>query len=141
MGTAIAGMTFHYKDCQWRMKSFPIHFLSTSDIGKSANNHDESIIRSVLRNNDQIVSDVLIFSGTIASKPSVALDIKQHSNYSGSVRCIFHTFSLDVNEVVPSGDFTDVSLQKLATISSYLNTHKNIRTELMELQCRKYNYD
>lgn len=80
----ISGFTFHYVDSQWSMKSFPMHFLNTAYIGKTAGEH-EPIKRSAVTNNEKIGKRVLIFSGTSDNEPRLALGVYQTSSDEKSI--------------------------------------------------------
>lgn len=140
LGAPIAGLTFHYIDQNWILKSFPICFMNTVDIGKSAIEH-ESIIKSALRNNEKLGADVLIFSGTTDNEPSVALGMDQYLNFSGAFRCICHSLSLAVNDSIKDGDFLDACVNNIGKITNYLVMHKSVGAKLVELQCKEYTKD
>lgn len=123
MGFPTASMTFHYIDSQGNIKTFPIHFLSTSELDKSADEH-KLITRSALKNNDQIRSDILIISVTSDNKPSIAFGVDQYLNFSGPLRFICHKLGFAVYAFVFPGQFTYLGLEKINTITTYLNQNK-----------------
>lgn len=63
MDLPIAGITFHFVDRNWKLRSIPISFFDTEDLGKVSEDN-EQIIRSSISKNDLSREDVLIFSGT-----------------------------------------------------------------------------
>ncbi len=99
LGAAISGMTFNFVDTNWNLRTFPLCFFDTEEIGKTAEEH-EAIITAAVRDNDKLGSDVLVISGTCDNEPSVALGVDRYLNFSGAVRCCCHALALAVNDAV-----------------------------------------
>ena len=139
-GAAIAGMTFNYMDSNWKLRTFPVCFLDIQGMGKSADEH-EAIISASLSSNDKIGKSVLVFSGTSDNEPSVVLGMDQYFNYSGSVRCIYHTLALAVNDAIETESFIKSALQRIISITRYMNRHKTVGARLLQMQCRDFTHD
>lgn len=135
-----SGMTFHFIDRQWKMRSMPLCFFATCDMSKTADDH-EQIIAAAIKRNDKIGEHVLIFSGTSDNEAAVALGVDQFLNYTGPVRCICHTLSLAVNEACNSTPFHSSILEKINNISTYFNHHDTLSAKLIKHQCNDFDRD
>ncbi len=127
-------MTLNFVDANWNLRTFPL------SISKSAEEY-EAIITAAVRDNDQLGSDVLVFSWASDNEPSVALGVDRYLNFSGAVRCCCHTLTLAVNEAVRNCNFVTTVLQRMNCISAYLNTHTKVGAKLVQLQCVDFSRD
>eukprot|EP00171_Calliarthron_tuberculosum_P003336 IDg3336t1 len=140
LGASIAGMTFNFVDADWNLRTFPLCFFDTEDLGKSANEH-EAVIAAAVHDNDKLGPDVLVFSGTSDNEPSVALGVDKYLNFSGAVRCCCHSLALAVNDAVRDCLFVTEVLQRINAISTYVNMHKKVSAKLVQLQCAVFSRD
>lgn len=139
-GEPIAGMTFNYVTADWKMDMLPICFFNTEDIGKSGDDH-AAILRAAVSRNDKLGDNVLMFTGTCDNEPAVCLGVDQFLGFSGGVRCIAHTLALAVNESVPDGSYTRGILNRINSITTYLNMHTGQLAKFFSLQADVYGAD
>jgi len=139
-GTPIAGMTFHYIDSSWNLKTFPLCFLSLEDLGKTANQH-EAVMSAAITTNDKLGSNVVVMSGTSDNDPATALGVDQYLEFSGSVRCVCHTMALAVNDAVSECDFLTDALSQISEITKYVNYRPKISTQIAAHQCLEFSPD
>lgn len=139
-GTSIAGMSFHYIDSNWNIKSFPLCFFNLEDMGKTANAH-EAVMSAAISTNDKLAADVVIMSGTSDNDPATALGVDQYLDFSGPIRCLCHTLALAVNDAVSESTFLTYYLDRIAEITKYVNYRSKISAKIAEMQCREYSSD
>jgi len=139
-GASIAGMTFHYIDADWSIKSFPLCFFNIEDMGKTANAH-KAIMDAAISTNDKLGSNVVVMSGTSDNDPATALGVDQYLNFSGSIRCVCHTLALAINDAVLECTFLSDYLTKIGEITKYVNYRSKISAQIAELQCREFTPD
>lgn len=132
MGAPISGMTFHFVDPKWNMRTFLLCSFNTEKIGKSAEEH-EKIIRGAVKSNDKLGEDVLIFSGTSDNEPSVALGVNLFLNFSGSVRFVCHSLTLAVNDAVRCCKFLILIHENINDICTYVKSHNKVGARLIQL--------
>ncbi len=76
-------MKFNFVDGNWKLRTFPLYFFDTEEMGISAEEH-EAMTTVAVRDNEKLRSDVLFFSGTIDNEPIVALGVDRSVNFSGA---------------------------------------------------------
>lgn len=135
-----SGLTFHFIDRTWKLRSFPICFFDTVDLGKSSEDHRQ-IIQAAVDRSDKVGKNVLIFSATSDNEPAVALAIDRYLNFSGSVRCICHSLSLSINDACESTPFLVKVLDKIRAITMYVNQRGSTSSKLIYMQCKDHGRD
>lgn len=136
VGMPIVGMTFHCLDCHWQLKSSPLHFSSTIDIWKYANEH-RAILRSALRNNDRVGPEVLVLLGRRIVSQTLSLVWTNTEMFldqcaASYILCILRLMSLWCWVSLW------ISAWKNKRDHECLHRHKDVRTKLVHIQCQEY---
>ncbi len=101
-------MTFNFVDPNWNKRQFSFCLFGKEEMGKSEDEH-ESITTAAVRDNDKLVSDVVVASGTSDNEPREALGVNRYLNFSGAVRCYCHTLALAVDDAKRNYSFSQSS--------------------------------
>lgn len=132
LGCPILGMTWHFIDDNWRMKSIPIAMLNTGTASKSAEQL-RSIMEEIIRDNSIIGADCIrVHAVTSDNEAAVALSCDLLTNFVGSVRCVVHTIALAVNDVFKDGTPWQLYMEHVNKVTTYFNQHKKATILLME---------
>ena len=123
LGTPVMGVTWHFIDSSWTLKSVPIATQSVGDASKTGVQLC-AILEQLVQENLIVGSERLrIHTATSDNEPATALATDLFTNYVGSIRCVVHTIALSVNDVFkPSKPWQKV-LDHVNKVTSYFNQH------------------
>ena len=137
LGAPILGMTWHYCDEQWALRSVPIASINMSTCRKTVSQLCE-IMEEILAQSEIVGSDdVSSFTVTTDNEGAAALSADILTNFVGSVRCVVHSLALCVNAVFKQTTAWQKLMDHVNKVTTYFNHHQKAAQLLIELQKEK----
>ena len=130
----ILGITWHYVDSSWRLKSMPI---ATRNIGTASKSAVQTcaILEDVMQHNPVVGSaDIRVHTATTDNEAATARAADLYTNFVGSVRCVVHTIALAVNDVFTPESPWKMYMDVVNQVTSYFRHHTKMEQRLIELQ-------
>lgn len=133
-GTPILGMTGHYCDDEWRIRSVPIASLNLGSARKTGAQLCP-IIEEGLSQNPIVGSDkISVFTGTSDNEAAAALSVDLLTNFVRSVRCFVHSLALCVKDVFVGDSTWKIYLDQVNDVATYFSQHQEASQLLAEEQ-------
>ena len=134
LGAPILGVTWHFVDNAWRLRSIPIAMLNTGAASKSGEQL-RCIVTEVLKESEIVGSETIrMHTVTSDNEPAVKLACDLLTNYVGSVRCVVHSLALCVNDVFKEGRPWQKYLDHVNKVTTYFNFHSKANVLLKQKQ-------
>jgi hypothetical protein len=139
MGMPVTGMSLVFVDENWQLQSLPLGLINTEDMEKTSLNQ-AALMRSMIETNERVGADFVVHTASSDNEASIALAVDLFTNHTASVRCLVHTLSLVVSDVLYDGrDDVDAGyvvklLQRVHKVATFVNQHPKVDAMLRQDQ-------